>query len=77
MMLMRMMLMIMSFAHRQSKADGLFFRHAGVLKARGPVLPRLRAWHGSPATSTMFGAPSWHVSAGLLRRARSWELQEL
>ncbi len=66
-----------SVEHRLALADAKYFREAKVFQARGPVIPRLRAWHSSAGTSATFGCGSWHLSQTLLHDLRSWELRSL
>ena len=64
-------------AHRQSRADAIFFKNQRTFNLHGPMAPRLQAWHDSPATSAIFGAATWHVSEHVLKSVRTWDLQRL
>jgi hypothetical protein len=59
-------------------ADGHYFKHQQILRNRAlPLGKRLRAWHDSTAAIDIFDSGTWHVSAGVLRELRTWELQKL
>ena len=63
--------------HRQEIADSLYLMNAKAFNCHGPVMPRTQAWHDSVVSSALYGAQGWHISAGLLRALRIWELQRL
>ena len=66
-----------SRTHRQSIADAIYFKNKHAFQARGPVIPRLRAWHDFPATSAFFGSSTWHVTRYTSATLRSWEFGRL
>ena len=67
----------LSRSNRQGIADAIYYKHKHLLQHPGPVQPRLKAWHDSPATSAVFGAASWHLTSAVLAALRSWELGKL
>ena len=67
----------LSRAHRQGIADAIFYKHKQLFQHPGPMCPRLKAWHDSPATSGIFGASSWHLTREVLSTLRAWELGKL
>jgi hypothetical protein len=52
-----------------------YFRSQGVLANKTlPVPIRLRAWRDTAATAATHGSETWHITAGILSEARTWEL---
>jgi hypothetical protein len=66
-----------SVAFRQSVGDNQYFKHRDILQTRGGVIPRIKAWTASPATSAIQGCDSWHLTAGIMQQLQTWELQSL
>ena len=66
-----------SWAHRREKADGKYYANLAVLRSRGSLSSRIRAWIGAPVASAMLGAETWHLTAGILHNARIWEMNRL
>ena len=67
-----------SFQHNTGRAEAIYFKHQQVLRnASLPVGKRLRAWHNSPLNAAIYNSGNWHITAGLMREVRTWELQLL
>ena len=66
-----------SMRFRQAAGDRTFYKHRHILQTRGRVIPRIRSWCSSPATSAVFGCESWHLTADLLQEVQQWEYKRL
>ena len=66
-----------SWAYRREKADGKYYANLRTLRARGSLQCRIRAWIGAPVASAMLGAETWHLTAGVLHSAWTWEMNRL
>ena len=67
-----------SLAYNLGKAESHYLKHQKILRNKAlPLCKRLGAWVQSPATVACSSSETWHLSAGLLRNLRTWELQML
>ena len=66
-----------SWAHRREKADGKYYANLAALRSRGSLENRIRTWIGAPVASALLGAETWHLTAGILHNARTWEMNRL
>ena len=66
-----------SWTHRREKAEGKYYANLGTLRSRGSLQCRIRAWIGAPVASALLGAETWHLTAGVLHNARTWEMKKL
>ena len=63
-----------SMEHRQQKANANYFKNRTLLRAKGPLEARFRAWGASAATSATYAAETWHITPNLLHKATSWKM---
>ena len=66
-----------SLDHRLEIAETVFWKHTRVLKGRGGLCERMKAWAVSPGSSAIFGATSCHPTRALLHKVKAWEYRML
>ncbi|CAK0789526.1 unnamed protein product, partial [Prorocentrum cordatum] len=60
-----------------SEAESYFWADSRALCAPATVQDKMRAWCRGPRASALHGTETWHVTADLMHKLRSWEFKFL